>query len=122
MKQSTVIKQLLGAGGIAALCVEFGVCRLCFDSRSTVEDGVVGADYWIIAVDGKPTERVPHGVLVTRIPYALLEPGKRVMRLSTAADPPASSELIEFRATIVKGVDYRISRNGNGDPELVAKP
>ena len=105
---------------VAAVGFELGLFQRAIDSRSIVKDGVVGSGYWIVQVDGRPTARIQHGLLITRVPFALLEPGDRVMGLSSEPHPSMDKELIELHATIEKGVDYRISRNAKGVPELVA--
>lgn len=111
---------LLGAWLVTFVGFELGIFQRAFDSRSIVEDGVVGADFWIVAVDGKPTDRIQHGSVISRVPFALLEPGERVIKLSIRPRPSEKGELVEFRATIEKGVRYRISRDAHGNPELVA--
>jgi hypothetical protein len=120
MKTSTIIKALLGAGLITAVGFELGLIQQAFDSRSVIRDGVVGADFWIVEVDGKRTDRIKHGVLITKVPLALVEPGDRVMKLALTPRLSDERELVEFHAKIERGVDYRISRNKEGKPELVA--
>lgn len=120
MKIGTIIKALLGTGFLTAVGFELGLFQRAFDSRSIVEDGVVGSDYWIIEVDKKPTQRVQHGFLVTKVPFALLEPGDRFMELSATPHPADHTEVIEFHATVEAGVNYRISRSKDGNPELIA--
>lgn len=118
MKPTTIMKTLLGAGLLAAAGFESGVIQHAFDSRSVVEDGVVGGSFWLDEVDGKPTERIRHGLLVTRVPFALVPPGEHVMGLSDKSCPPKDRKLVELRATIGKDVRYRIVRNETGNPEL----
>ena len=120
MKTGTIIKALLGVGFVTALGFELGLFQRAFDSRSIIEDGVVGSDYWIVEVDGKPTDRIQHGYLITKVPFALLETGERVMELSATPHPGADTEIIEFHATVEKGVNYRITKNEHGNPELIA--
>lgn len=120
MKTGIIIKALLAVGFVTALGFELGLFQRVFDSRSIVKDGVVGSGYWIVEVDGKPTDRIQHGYLITKIPFALLEPGERVMGLSATPHPAKDAEIIEFHATVEKGVNYRISRDGDGNPELIA--
>ena len=121
MKTSKIIVALLGTGFVTALGFELGLFQRGFDSRSIVEDGVVGLDYWIVMVDGMPTDRIQHGYLITKVPFALLEPGNRVMELAATPHPAKDTEIIEFHATVEKGVNYRISKNKDGNPELIAK-
>ena len=111
MKTGTIIRALLGVGFVAAIGFELGLFQRAFDSRSIVEDGVVGSDYWIVEVDGMPTDRIQHGFLITKVPFALIEPGERLMGLSARPRPAEDTEIIEFHATIEKGVNYRISNN-----------
>lgn len=120
MKTGTIIKALLAVGFMTALGFELGLFQRALDSRSIVEDGVVGSDYWIVEVDGKPTDRIQHGYLITKVPFALVEPGDRVMELSATSHPAKDTEIIELYATVEKGVNYRISRNEDGNPELIA--
>lgn len=98
---------------------ETGLLQRAFDSRSVIEDGVVGSGFWIEEVDGEPVERVRHGFLISRVPLAHVQPGERVLRLSASGRSSGDSELVEFRAAVERGVNYRISRNGEGNPELV---
>ena len=123
MKIAGTIKALLGAVMLIALGLAFetGLLQRAFDSRSVVEDGVVGSGFWIEEVDGKPVERVRHGFLISRVPLALVEPGERVLGLSVSGRSSGESELVEFRAAIERGVNYRVLRNGEGNPELVVK-
>lgn len=120
MKTGTIIKTLLAVGLVIAVGFELGLLQRAFDSRSVVEDGVVGADFWIVGVDGKPVDRIQHGFVITKVPLALIEPGDRVMELSVTSHPSENKELVELRATIEKGVNYRISKDAQGNPELVA--
>lgn len=123
MRIRPVIRVLLGAVMLIALGLGFetGLLQRAFDSRSVLEDGVVGSGFWIEEVDGKPVERVRHGFLISRVPFALLEPGERVLGLSASGRSSGDSELVEFRAAVERGVNYRISRDGEGNPELVVK-
>jgi hypothetical protein len=120
MKSVTIINALLAAGFVTTLGFELGIFQRAFDCRSIVKDGVVGSDYWIVKVDGQPTDRIQHGCLITKVPFALLEPGDRVIELSATPHPDEDTEITEFHATIEKGVNYRISRNADGNPELIA--
>ena len=43
-----------------AIAWDAGLFRQVLDSRSVVEDGVIGADYWLVKVDGRPTDRIQH--------------------------------------------------------------
>ena len=79
MRIRPVIRVLLGAAVLTALGFETGLLQRAFDSRSVLEDGVVGSEFWIEEVDGKPVERVRHGFVISRIPFALVEPGERVL-------------------------------------------
>ncbi|MFC5455886.1 hypothetical protein [Prosthecobacter fluviatilis] len=117
----SIFKALFVASLVTAVGFELGIFQRAFDSRSIVEDGVVGADFWIIAVDGKPTVRIQHGLVISKVPFALLEPGNRAIRLSVTPRPSENQKPVEFKATIEKGVHYRISKDENGNPELVAK-
>jgi len=119
MKYRTIIKALLGVGFLVAIGFELGIIPRAFDSRSFVEDGVIGADYWIIEVDGEPTERVRHGLLITKIPLALIQPGDRVLGLSETSYPSDEADLVLHRVTIEKGMNYRIAKDGEGNPELM---
>ncbi len=119
MKVDKLIRSLLGAGLAMGVGFEIGLFQRAFDSRSIVADGVVGSEYWIIEVDGKPTDRIEHGLLISKVPFALLAPGDRVMALSLTSHPSGEGALVEFQATIEKGVDYRILRDEKGNPALV---
>jgi hypothetical protein len=119
VKVVTIIKALLGVGFLTALGFETGLLQRAFDSRSVLEDGVVGSGFLIEEVDGKPVERVRHGFLISRVPFALVVPGERVLGLSVSGRSSGDSELVEFRAAVKRGVNYRISRDGKGNPELV---
>ena len=121
MRIRPVIRVLLGAAVLTALGFETGLLQRAFDSRSVLEDGVVGSEFWIEEVDGKPVERVRHGFVISRIPFALVEPGERVLGLSASGRSSGQSELVEFRAAVERGVSYRISRTREGTPELVVK-
>lgn len=105
-----------------ALAWDTGLVQQALSSRSVVEDGVIGADYWIVKVDGNPTDRISHGQVVTRVPLALVEPGDRVLSLrerDSAMKPTEGS--IEWRTCIEKGTDYRIKKGPDGRPSLVAR-
>ena len=119
MKIAGTIKALLEAVMLNALGLETGLLQRAFDSRSVVEDGVVGSGFWIEEVDGKPVERVRHGFLISRVPLALVEPGERVLGLSASGGSSGDSELVECRVAVVRGVRYRVSRDREGNPELV---
>jgi hypothetical protein len=43
------------------------------------------------------------------------------MELSATPLPHDNKKLVEFRATIEKGVNYRISKNEEGNPVLIAR-
>lgn len=120
MKTTPTIGTLLGLGFVTALGFEIGIFQRALDSRSIVEDGVVGSAYWIQMVDGNPVDRVRHGYVISRVPYALLEPGDRVMRLAAVPHPAKDNAITEFHAKIEKGVNYRLSKNAEGNPELIA--
>lgn len=121
MRIRSVIRVLLGAVMLIALGLGFetGLLQRAFDSRSVLEDGVVGSGFWIGEVDGKPVDRVRHGFLISRVPFALVEPGERVLGLSASARSSGESELVEFRVAVERGVRYRVSRDREGNPELV---
>ena len=106
---------------MVAISFELGLFQQAFDTRSIVEDGTVGADFWIIRVDGNPTDRIQHGLLITKVPFAIVEPGERIMELSETPRSTEDQALVEFRARIQKGTRYRIMKNKDGHPELVAK-
>jgi hypothetical protein len=101
-----------------AIGLELGLFQRLFDGRSVVEDGVLGADFWIVEVDGKPVERIRHGMLVTKVPVALVETGQRVIGLSRNSPASGPQERIELQAVIEKGVRYRITTNQEGEPQL----
>ena len=121
MRIRPVIRVLLGAVMLIALGLGFetGLLQRAFDSRSVLEDGVVGSEFWIVEVDGKPVERVRHGFVISRVPCALVEPGERVLGLSASGRSSGEGELVEFRAAVERGVSYRISMDREGNPELV---
>lgn len=121
MRFRPVIRVLLGAVMLISLGLGFetGILQRAFDSRSVLEDGVVGSGFWIEEVDGEPVERGRHGFLISRVPLALVQPGERVLRLSASGRSSGESELVEMRVAVERGVNYRISRNGEGNPELV---
>lgn len=99
-----------------------GLFRPILDSRSVVEDGVIGADYWIIKVDGSPTNRIEHGLIVSRVPLALVEPGDRVLSLQEGNSSMYPEDgFIECHARIEIGTDYHIEKGPDGNPRLVAK-
>jgi hypothetical protein len=118
MNTGTITKSLLGLGFLVAIGFELGLFQRLFDGRSVVEDGVLGADFWIMEVDGKPVERIRHGMLVTKVPVALVEPGQRVIGLSRNSPASGPQEKIQLQAVIEKGVRYRISTNQDGQPQL----
>jgi hypothetical protein len=120
MQIGTIIKSLLVVGFVTGLGFELGLFQRMFDSRSIVEDGVIGCDYWIVEVDGQPTDRIPHGYLITNIPFALVEQGNRVIELAATSHPAEDTKTINFHPTVEKGVNYRISKNTAGNPELIA--
>ena len=105
-----------------AIAWDAGLFRQVLDSRSVVEDGVIGADFWLVKVDGRPTDRIQHGQVVSRVPLALVEPGDRVLSLregDSSANPTDGT--FEWNARIEDGVDYRIEKGPDGKPRLVAK-
>jgi hypothetical protein len=105
-----------------AIAWDAGLFRQVLDSRSVVEDGLIGADYWLVKVDGRPTDRIQHGQVVSRVPLALVEPGDRVLLLregDSSANPTDGT--FEWHARIENGVDYRIEKGTDGKPRLVAK-
>ena len=51
MRIRPVIRVLLGAAVLTALGFETGLLQRAFDSRSVLEDGVVGSEFWIEEVD-----------------------------------------------------------------------
>ncbi|MFC7339476.1 hypothetical protein ACFQY0_19950 [Haloferula chungangensis] len=121
MKRTAIVKGLVGIAAVAAVGFELGLFQRVFDSRSLVEDGVLGSDYWIVEVDGKPTERIQHGIVISKVPLALLEPGDRILELSDTPHPQEGAETIQFHTTIKSGVDYRIDTSADGSPKLIAK-
>jgi hypothetical protein len=118
MKIGTILKSFFGLGLVMAIGLELGLFQRLFDGRSVVEDGVLGADFWIVEVDGKPVERIRHGMLVTKVPVALVETGQRVIGLSRNSPASGPQERIELQAVIEKGVRYRITTNQEGEPQL----
>jgi hypothetical protein len=118
MKIGTILKSFFGLGLVMAIGLELGLFQRLFDGRSVVEDGVLGADFWIVEVDGKPVERIRHGMLVTKVPVALVESGQRVIGLSRNSPASGPQERIELQAVIEKGVRYRITTNQEGEPQL----
>ena len=105
-----------------AIAWDAGLFRQVLDSRSVVEDGMIGADFWLVKVDRRPTDRIQHGQVVLRVPLALVEPGDRVLSLregDSSANPTDGT--FEWNARIEDGVDYRIEKGPDGKPRLVAK-
>ena len=105
-----------------AIAGDAGLFRQVLDSRSVVEDGMIGADFWLVKVDRRPTDRIQHGQVVSRVPLALVEPGDRVLSLregDSSANPTDGT--FEWNARIEDGVDYRIEKGPDGKPRLVAK-
>ena len=88
------------------------------DDRVVVEDSVVGAPYETVEVDGSPVERVKHGVIVTRVPYALIEPGKHTLTITQKDDSTNGS--IKYDVEILKGFKYRLDKTEDGSPSIVA--
>jgi len=88
------------------------------DDRVVVEDFVVGAPYEIVEVDGSPVERVKHGIIVTRVPYALIEPGKHTLTITQIDDP--TNEPIKVDVEILEGFRYRLDKTEEGSPSIVA--
>lgn len=105
---------------VAAVGFELGLFQQAFDSRSLVEDGVVGGAFWIVAVDGQPPDRIQHGLVISKVPLALIEPGDRIMELSENRRSSAGGASTRFQTRIEKGVDYRIEAAPDGSPKLVA--
>lgn len=97
-----------------------GFLQRKFDKRSIVYDGIAGGDYYVIGVDGQPVERVEHGLVFTKVPMVLIEPGVRRLRLSYSLLSKDPSEFIEIDVSIREGAIYMISETGKG-PELVVK-
>ena len=101
---------------------EFGVMHKLCDKRSVIEDAVIGADFIITAVDGYPVNRRDHGLFVTRVPLALIEPGDRVLTIIRnegvvhAAD---EVKVFELEEEILQGVRYRLFDSEDGVPRLV---
>lgn len=122
MKIGTILKSLFGLGLVVAIDFELGLFQRLFDGRCVVEDGVLGADFWIVEVDGKPVERIQHGFLVTKVPLALVEPGQRVIGLSRSSPSSGRQEQIELEALVEKGASYRIATNPKGEPQLIELP
>ncbi len=105
-----------------AIAWDAGLFRQVLDSRSVVEDGMIGADFWLVKVDRRPTDRIQHGQVVSRVPLALVEPGDRVLSLregDSSANPTDGT--FEWNARIEDAVDYRIEKGPDGKPRLVAK-
>ena len=50
-------------------------------NRVIVDDYIIGSPYEIIEVDSKPVERLPHGLIVTYVPLALLPVGEHKLKL-----------------------------------------
>jgi hypothetical protein len=76
----------------------------------------------LVKVDGRPTDRIQHGQVVSRVPLALVEPGDRVLLLregDSSANPTDGT--FEWHARIENGVDYRIEKGPDGKPRLVVK-
>jgi hypothetical protein len=72
--------------------------------------------WWLLRARGSAH---PVGSALRRVPFTLLEPGERVLGLSASGPSSGGSELVEFRAAIERGVNYGISKDGEGNPELV---
>ena len=92
------------------------------DDRVVIEDHIVGADFEITHVDGLPVERREHGWIVTKVPYALANPGKRLLTVTdtdASSDSEASAKEYTMETEILKGVRYRIERDKDGQPNLL---
>lgn len=93
------------------LIVEFGCIQNLFDNRVAIEDATVGADDWLIYVDDKPVERVKHGLIVTKVPFALVNPGNRKLTFCKSSD--GKGELLVIETEVMKGKRYRVTTVNN---------
>lgn len=96
---------------VLILVFDFGVIQNFFDSRVAVEDATVGGDFLIIEVDGKPVEKVKHGIIVSKVPLPLIEPGKRVISFSKVLQ--RNEEFFVLETEILKGHRYKVSTENN---------
>lgn len=119
MKIGSTIRVSLWLFVLILAVSELSVLPRIFDDRVVVEDAVVGADFWIVKVDGEATPRVRQGFLITKVPFALLKPGERVLHLSSKPPIAANGKLLQIQSRIKKGCRYRIGRDANGAPYLV---
>ena len=103
---------------LSFILVDAGVFHRVIDKRSVIHDGVLGGPFWIIEVDGKPTQRVEHGFLVTRVPLALVAPGQRTFKLAASSQPLSTDRVITFETTVDVGTDYILEARATGEPLL----
>lgn len=85
--------------------------------RVTIRDAVVGSPYKILEVNGKPAERVEHGLVVTRVPLVIVEEGLHILSLEEVDTEEKKQFDIEVK--VYKGFDYRIAKDENDKPVLV---
>lgn len=114
--------RLLAAGLIGGFIGGL-VWRKCLkDDRVVVEDYVSGADFEITSVDGTPVQRRENLGVITRVPHALIEPGRRKLtvaaRASSPRSPDGTGEESTIEAQILNGFRYRLERDEGGQPCL----
>ena len=107
MKKLSIAIGFISIGLVLFLFLEIGIFNRVTDARCIVEDGVVGGSHWIVKVDGKEVDRVKHGTFVTRVPLALVEPGKRELTLKKDFQSDKGRELTK-NFTFEEGKRYRL--------------
>lgn len=90
------------------------------DDRVVVEDRVVGREFEIIMVDGQPVIRREHGWIASRVPYALVTPGKRTLTVVEVDETnmQSGSQHFTVEANVLAGHRHTIYRGDDGSPKL----
>jgi hypothetical protein len=114
MKPLRISGTLVIAAALYITFVDTGIVQRVFDSRSVILDSVTGGDYTLELVDGKRVDRVSHGILVTRVPLALVPSGEHVLGIKRrdASKPIDLSVSIRSRST------YKLVEK-DGQPTLI---
>lgn len=107
MRKLSITIGVMCIGLVLFLLSEIGIFNRVADTRCIVEDGVVGGSHWIVKVDGKEVDRVQHGTFVTKVPLALVDPGRRELTLKKDIQSDEDPELTR-NFTFEKGKRYRL--------------
>ena len=81
-----------------------------YQSKVIVADYVTGSKYEIIEVDGGAVERIQHGLVVTRVPFVILEQGEHSLTLREWHGNVESnqSQTTNIFVNVKKGLRYKL--------------